>query len=230
MSRRFALYEFFAGGGMARLGLGPRWQCTFANDICAKKAAAYRENFSPASELLVRDIAKVKAQDLPGHADLAWASFPCQDLSLAGAGAGLDGARNGTFWPFLKLIQNLRKEDRAPRVVVLENVPGALTSHAGEDFAAIFHALVMVGYRVGPMVIDSIHFLPQSRARLFVVAVEIKRDIPDSLCASGASKPWHTRSIQDAYARLSPHYRQRWIWWRLPPPSASNAYEDTIPA
>ena len=83
----YTFYEFFAGGGMARLGLGGNWDCVFANDIDKKKAAAYRTNFHPASELTVRDVADVKTSDLPNEADLAWASFPCQDLSLAGAGA-----------------------------------------------------------------------------------------------------------------------------------------------
>ena len=48
-------YEFFAGGGMARLGLGPDWKCLFANDICEKKASAYRANFDGAPELIVPD-------------------------------------------------------------------------------------------------------------------------------------------------------------------------------
>ena len=104
------------------------------------------------------------------------------------------------------------------RVVVLENVPGALTSHGGDDFAEIFRALVRVGYRIGPMVIDAIHFLPQSRPRLFVLAVEADREIPPSLLTSSAIKPWHSRAIEDVYSAFSPYYRQKWIWWRLPPP------------
>lgn len=74
--------EFFAGGGMARLGLGPRWRCLFANDFDAAKCAAYRANFGGA-DLVEADIASLAASDLPRErADLAWASFPCQDLSL----------------------------------------------------------------------------------------------------------------------------------------------------
>jgi len=48
----------------------------------------------------VGDVGGLTSRDLPGRADLAWASFPCQDLSLAGMGAGLKGKRSGTFWPF----------------------------------------------------------------------------------------------------------------------------------
>ena len=76
-------YEFFAGGGMVRAGLGGGWTCLFGNDFDAKKAASYRANWG-SDELCIGDVASLKAADLPGRADLAWASFPCQDLSLAG--------------------------------------------------------------------------------------------------------------------------------------------------
>src|SRR4051794_17161968 len=89
-------YEFFAGGEMARAGLGDGWTCTFANDFDFKKAAAYQSNWG-ADDLHVDDIRQVKLQQLDGTADLAWGSFPCQDLSLAGSGAGLKGERSGTF-------------------------------------------------------------------------------------------------------------------------------------
>jgi DNA (cytosine-5)-methyltransferase 1 len=93
----FTWYEFFAGGGMGRLGLGQRWRCLFANEWCEKKATAYRARFGASEELVIRDVAKVSTGELPGRADLVWASFPCQDLSLAGSGAGLKGERSGTF-------------------------------------------------------------------------------------------------------------------------------------
>ena len=126
-------YEFFAGGGMARAGLGEGWQCLFANDFDAKKAASYVTNWG-SDDMVREDVAKLTSEDLPGQADLAWASFPCQDLSLAGAGAGLKGERSGTFWPFWKLMLALKEQKRAPRLIVLENVTGALTSHEGKDF------------------------------------------------------------------------------------------------
>lgn len=85
----FSFLEFFAGGGLARIGLGPEWRCAFANDIDAGKCAAYRENFG-GDALVEADIAALTIADLPAaRADLAWASFPCQDLSLAGARGGL---------------------------------------------------------------------------------------------------------------------------------------------
>jgi len=221
-------YEFFAGGGMARAGLGARWSCLFANDIDAKKASVYSRNWG-GSELRTADIAALKAAELPGCADLAWASFPCQDLSLAGSGAGLQGERSGTFWPFWNLIKALSNEGRAPPLVVLENVCGALTSHGGKDFAVIGEAIVGEGYRFGALVIDAVRFVPQSRPRLFIVAVSEKRPIPASLVSVAPDRQWHTRALVRAYKGLSESARRNWLWWRLAPPAARNTvFSDLI--
>ena len=72
---RYGYYEFFCGGGMARLGLGAHWRCHFANDIDADKANAYRDNFGD-DHFHQGDVCALKPSDLPGEADLAWASFP----------------------------------------------------------------------------------------------------------------------------------------------------------
>src|ERR1051325_5723761 len=130
-SPTFTFYEFFAGGGMVRAGLGRNWKCLFANDNDPKKSAVYAKNWGPAA-LLTKDVAELKSRDLPGRPDLVWASFPCQDLSLAGKGAGLDGARSGVFWPFWDLFRALGRQNRRPRLIVLENVCGALASHGGK--------------------------------------------------------------------------------------------------
>ena len=159
-------YEFFAGGGMARLGLGPGWKCTFANDICDKKARAYRGFFGPSPELEVADVSKLRTRDLPGVPDLVWASFPCQDLSLAGNGAGLDGERSGTFRPFWQLVRGMVREGRAPRLVVLENVIGVLTSHSGRDFTSIVRAFAESGYRAGALVISAAQFFTTVKTAL----------------------------------------------------------------
>ena len=108
-------YEFFAGGGMARAGLGEGWRCLFANDIDPKKGRSYTQNWGDA-EFRLGDIFALNAADLPGQADLAWASFPCQDLSLAGLGAGLAGERSGAFGGFDLLLHALRNQGRAPRL------------------------------------------------------------------------------------------------------------------
>ena len=85
-------YEFFAGGGMARMGLGPQWSCLFANDFDHKTGRVYRQNWDD-DVLKTGDVRRINTSDLPDYADLVWGSFPCQDLSLAGGGTGLKGDR-----------------------------------------------------------------------------------------------------------------------------------------
>ncbi|MBI4829044.1 MAG: DNA cytosine methyltransferase [Nitrospinae bacterium] len=215
---KFKFYEFFAGGGMARLGLGENWQCVFANDFDETKATAYREHFSSSEELHVSDIANILPLDLPGQVDLAWASFPCQDLSLAGMGRGLKGERSGTFWDFWKLMRGLGKSRRAPRMVVLENVYGAITSHKGKDFAIICEALAEEGFTYAPMVIDAEYFLPQSRPRLFIVAFNHETRPPGNFIMDRPGSPWHPDAFSLAYDRLSTEGRGKWLWVHLPMP------------
>lgn len=162
-------------------------------------------------------------------ADLAWASFPCQDLSLAGAGAGLKGDRSGTFWPFWKLIKALGEEDRAPRLVVLENVCGALSSHDGKDFAAICSALSNNGYRFGAVVINAVHFLPQSRPRLFIICVHKSAPIPQDLITDGPEGEWHPSALIEAYSKISKRAQSAWKWWHLPaPPTRTSIFADLV--
>src|SRR5204863_9159900 len=216
-SKRLTWYEFFAGGGMARLGLGEGWSCAFANDFDPVKAAAYRANFADAAgHFHEGDVWKLSAHDLPGHVDLAWASSPCQDFSLAGARAGLAGGRSSAFFGFWRLMQLLDREDRAPRAVVIENVAGLLTSHAGADFEALCAALSERGYRFGALEIDAAHLLPQSRVRVFIVAT---RDAPAAL--QGPS-PFHTRAGRAAFERLPEGLKREWVWWRLDAPARHN--------
>jgi len=149
---------------------------------------------------------------------LAWASFPCQDLSLAGGGAGLKGNRSGTFWPFIALMQELTQLDRAPNVIVLENVLGTLTSHGGQDFSAIIGALRKLGYQTGALVVDAAHFVPQSRPRLFLIAVRRGVEIAKGTQSDGPDAVWHTRAIRNAYDRLPPALKADWLWWQLKTP------------
>jgi len=213
-------YEFFAGGGMAHAGLGDTWSCSFANDFCEKKSTSYIANWGD-KHFVPGDIKNVVSVQLPGCADLAWASFPCQDLSLAGNGVGLNGQRSGTFWAFIKLMQKLREENRKPRIIALENVYGALTSHGGKDFEAILEAVVSEGYRVGAMIIDAVHFLPQSRPRLFIIAIDNNLHVPNQLLAKKINPVWHPPSIVKAHENLSPKLKDNWLWWDLPFPEIS---------
>lgn len=149
----FSFYEFFAGGGMARAGLGKPWRCLFANDMDPIKASTYIDNWG-GEHFDTRDVREIPSNDLPRHADLTWASFPCQDLSLAGNGLGIGDrdssadeiTRSGAVWPFLDLIGKLSEENRKPPLLVLENVLGLLTLDQGRHFAAICHQLSKTGF------------------------------------------------------------------------------------
>ena len=223
-------YDFFAGGGMAQAGLGDQWECLYANDIDENKARCYARNWG-GEHLQVCDIAVVAPSDLPGQADLAWASFPCQDLSLAGSGEGLDGARSGTFWPFWRLMNSLRAQDRQPHLVVLENVCGAITSHGGKDLAAIVRAMTGSGYLVGALVIDAVRFLPQSRKRLFIVGVQETVKIPAEMVMSSPVDAWHPSALVKAHGRLPIPIQEKWIWWNMAlPPSRKTVFADIIEA
>jgi DNA (cytosine-5)-methyltransferase 1 len=214
-------YEFFAGGGMVRAGLGPRWKCLFANDFDFKKSAAYTDNWG-AKPLVTKDVSYLDANEIPGSAGLAWASFPCQDLSLAGMGAGLRGDRSGTFWPFWRLMKRLKAEGRGPHLIVLENVCGTLTSHGGKDFTAIADALSSEGYRFGAIVVDAVDFVPQSRPRLFIIAVAEGVAVPAELLGVDASMIWHPKALQVAQLRLKGKSKEQWLWWKLPAPARRN--------
>ena len=228
-----SFYEFFAGGGMARAGLGDRWSCLFANDSDRKKAETYRLNWRD-DTMLCDDIRRITTTRLPGVADLAWASFPCQDLSLAGGGAGLHGARSGTFWQFWRLVTTLHREGRAPAIIALENVCGTLTSHGGDDFEELCRAFSEGGYRYGALIADAALFLPQSRPRLIFVAVHEGVPVHNGLKSHAPTDPFHPKALSTAVGKLPQALKRDWIWWSLSTPqprtlALSDLIEDDPP-
>ena len=213
---------------MVKAGLGPEWSCLLANDFDRKKGATYAANWGGA-QLLVDDIRNIAPEEMPGQPDLVWGSFPCQDLSLAGNGAGLEGNRSGTFWPFMAHIETLRAEGRAPCVIALENVLGTLTSHKGRDFTTICRALRDAGYQFGAFVADASHFVPQSRPRLFIIAVDKQRFGKHTPKKADPQIPWHTKGICKAFDALPKTLRADWIWWQLPaPPERQMNFVDIV--
>jgi DNA (cytosine-5)-methyltransferase 1 len=216
VSRTFTAYEFFAGGGMARAGLGAAWTTLFANDFDALKARTYRANW-PGEPLHEGDVWQITPAQLPGRADLAWASSPCQDFSLAGGRAGLSGGRSSALFGFWRLIEALDDEDRAPRVLVIENVTGLLSSHGGADFRALAQALAARGYRFGALEIDAAAFLPQSRPRVFVLAV---REAPANALLGESA--FHSPAVRAAHAALPEALKAQWLWWSPGAPPRRN--------
>jgi len=221
-------YEFFAGGGMARAGLGADWKCLFANDFDHKKCNTYRLNWGE-KEVLTCDVRKIQPSVLPSRANLIWGSFPCQDLSLAGAGAGLQGDRSGTFWPFWDVVKGLIADNRAPEIIALENVAGTLNSHNGKDFTAICASFKDAGYRFGAIIVDAALFLPHSRPRLFVIGIRNDLNVPEGLYRLSPSPLWHTKALRGAFEKLSPDLHEDWIWWDMPEPEKrASTFADLI--
>ena len=162
--------EFFAGIGLMRIGLERAgWRIAFANDIDEDKWRMYRDNFGDTGEFVIGDVHQLDVTKVPSVA-LATASFPCNDLSLAGARKGLAGEQSSAFWGFVEALKKLGR--RRPPMVLLENVTGFLTSRDGEDFRDALLALNRLGYAVDAFIIDAVRFVPQSRQRLFVVGIK----------------------------------------------------------
>lgn len=204
---------------MARLGLGSAWQCRFANDFDAMKRDVYRANFGDA-HYRFGDVHDLTLADLPRErADLAWASSPCQDLSLAGARRGLSGARSGAFFGFWRLVERLADAGRAPNLIVLENVAGLLTSNAGEDFSAVVALMSAQGYFVSAVVVNADAFVPQSRPRLFIIGTREPEAFSRVAPPIDAVAP---PALFAAIAKLPPRARRQWRWIDARPPVGRN--------
>ncbi len=162
--------EFFAGIGLMRIGLEHQsWSISFANDIDPQKYKMYKGHFIDAdTHFIPCDIYDISADHVP-TVTLMTASFPCNDLSLAGARQGLQGKQSSAFWGFIDILRKM--ESRMPPLVLLENVTGFLTSNCGKDFEQALIALNELGYSVDAFILDAANFVPQSRQRMFVVGV-----------------------------------------------------------
>ena len=203
-AKRFA--EFFAGIGLMRCALEKQgWTAAYGNDIDPKKLAMYEAHFGAGFDL--RDIHELTPDEIPDVA-LATASFPCNDLSLAGSRAGLAGKQSGAFWGLVKLLEGMGA--RRPPLVLLENVTGFLTSHQGSDFERALLALNQLGYAVDAFVLDAARFVPQSRKRLFVVG-QLGRSTESADAVESDVRP---RKLVDF---VGSHPKIRWRLRNLPP-------------
>lgn len=161
--------EFFAGMGLMRMGLDAAgWSTLWANDFDANKHRLYGALFPDATDHLdTRDINLITADDIPTCA-LATASFPCVDLSLAGAQRGLArDTRSGVYLRFIDILRDMGA--RRPPLVLLENVTGLLSSNGGADLELCLRMLAELGYSVDAFTLSAQHFVPQSRPRMFIV-------------------------------------------------------------
>lgn len=198
--------DFFAGSGLVTQGVKHVCQPVWSNDICPKKAAIYTANHG-AGHFHLGSIENVRGAEIP-QGDIVWASFPCQDLSLAGRMGGLGASRSGMFWEWLRVLDEMPVK---PAVIALENVVGLLSANGGDDFRLLYDALRERSYRVGPMLLDARLWVPQSRPRVFVVAVQEQIDTTD--CEDNGPNWLHPEPILKAYA-----HRDDFVFWAMPKP------------
>jgi len=164
--------ELFAGVGLVRLAFQNRgWKCVWANDIDEKKVQDYNLNFGE-SDIECSDIWEIDKSKLPNPVELVTASFPCTDLSVAGYRKGLAGKESGSFFAVISILEYYENQGVPVPIVFLENVVGFLTSNGGKDFRSALLLLSERGYFVDVVLLDAVRFTPQSRPRLFVIAVK----------------------------------------------------------
>lgn len=166
MTMSYKVSSFFAGIGgfdlgLERSGMNVVFQCEI-NQFCQ---SVLKKNWPDVP--LFSDIASLMPSDIP-ESNVWCGGFPCQDVSLANQGKrkGLLGERSGLFYTYAKLIK-----ERKPDWLIIENVPGLLNSHDGEDFRTVIETLDELGYGVSWRVLDAKYFgTPQRRRRVYIVA------------------------------------------------------------
>ena len=208
--------EFFAGMGLMRAGLERAGISTvFANDIDETKARLYADNWGDDC-LNVGDIRELRGDDIP-NADLATASFPCTDTSLAGKYQGLNGAQSSLVLDFLRILEEMG--ERAPRTLMIENVMGFLTANGGRDWETVVVGLQNLGYETDHIVVNANAFVPQSRARVFLFGHKGSISLPtppiarDGLrladVADSKGEWWSQDRLEAFMATLSPIQAKR---------------------
>ncbi|PUA34706.1 DNA (cytosine-5-)-methyltransferase [Paenibacillus elgii] len=217
-SYRPTALEFFAGSGLVSYAIKRHFKVVWANDNCDKKAAVYTANHGN-KRFVLDSIENIRGRKLP-YADMSWASFPCQDLSLAGLNAGITGQRSGLVWEWLRVIDEMPKK---PPLLVAENVEGLVSREAGGYYRLLHQELIARNYLVGAMLLDAERWIPQSRPRIFIVAVRNDFMLPKEYTTKEPN--WlHTKSIQKAALGL-----ENWVWWSMPEPKRrTKTIEDII--
>jgi DNA (cytosine-5)-methyltransferase 1 len=161
--------SLFAGVGGFDLALERSGVKVVASVEWDKKAQEVLRRHFPSSTIF-GDISGVTGEQLISAGfnpkrGIITGGFPCQDLSVAGKRAGLQGSRSGLFWEIVRLLTETKAEN-----FILENVPGLLSSNDGRDMATVITALDDIGFDVAWRVLDAQHFgVPQRRRRVFIV-------------------------------------------------------------
>ena len=161
--------SLFAGVGGFDLAMQRNGIKTVATVEIDKNARGVLERRFPDATHFT-DVTKVTGDELRAagfipNRGIITGGFPCQDLSVAGKRAGLAGKRSGLYWEIIRLVDEL-----SPAYLVLENVPGLLSSNGGRDMGTVIGALSTRGYGVSWRVLDAQYFgVAQRRRRVFIV-------------------------------------------------------------
>ena len=225
--------EFFAGIGLVGEGLAASgWKCVYANDIDAGKQELYKARNGNVEHYHLEDVRRTDRikPNIPGRPFLATASFPCIDLSLAGRYRGLKGRHSSTFFAFIAVLESLAS--RRPKAVLVENVPGFLTSREGSDFAEAAKALADLGYWLDAFVLDASRFVPQSRKRVLLVGLRKDARLPQAATLFAddppSSKGWE-RSASLVNLMNTTTLPTGWLGLQLPqPPPRRRTLRDVL--
>lgn len=159
--------EMFCGVGGFRLGLekAGNFKCIWANDNDKNACKIYRKRFGD-KELIEKDVRKISTKSIPDH-DLLTGGFPCQAFSQGNPkrkGMSGEDTRGTLFHEIWRVAR-----DKKPQLLLLENVPGLLSSRSGKDFQTILSSLDELGYNIEWCCLNSLNFgIPQIRQRVFI--------------------------------------------------------------
>lgn len=185
--------------GFEAAGIKTVWQCEI--DLQCRSVLARRwPKVARYSDVSTLDGAKIAPVDIVSFGS------PCQDLSIAGKRAGLDGERSKLFYEAIRVIKEMRDatNNQYPRIAIWENVRGALTSNDGRDFHAAIQALAGLGAMdVSWRVVNTCNFgPPQRRVRVFVVA-DLGGECAGPILAHPPRVLWHPPSCEQEGTKSS---------------------------
>jgi len=162
--------------------------------------ASYRAMYDTEGEFYYDDVTTIKSSNIP-YTDAWCFGFPCQDISVAGKQAGLDGARSGLYFKIIDLVKG-KKEDDKPQWLIIENVKNLLSIDSGWGFTRVLGELDEAGYDAEWQVFNSKDFgVPQNRERVFIVGHLRTRGRREVFPISGTDGKDYVETID--YARES---------------------------
>lgn len=164
------MISLFAGIGGIDLGFKKAGiDCVWANEIDPYCALTFKAN-NKNVKLIVEDICKISSKDIP-TVDILAGGFPCQPFSVAGHRKGFDDDRGSLFFQITRILDELKAEERLPKVVFLENVKNLFNHNNGETYKHIKKELKRIGYYVVEKIMNTCDYgnIPQNRERLYII-------------------------------------------------------------